>query len=370
MKYRDKIKLQQKRQKSKKFHRHFLLIMLLLAALAFLWIVRFFFVPVIVAGTLVSLFYPFYKWLLRKLRNKKSISAFICCIILFLGLILPIIGVGNMVVMQAIELYKDSQQKIQNIIEKGDEGLIGDVKESKFMKWLRLHDIDWLKFSQQSLQQIGSGAAYVINKASKGIFAFVTRILIIFFTMFYFFRDGPQLVEKLKSISPMEENYEQAVIDKFGQISKATVNGTLLVGLAQGSVGGVTLLLLGIETWLLWGVVMVILSIVPLLGPYLVMIPAGLIQLAFGNIFKGIVILIIGTVVVGSVDNVIRPRVVGKSARMHDLIIFFATLGGIAVFGALGFIVGPLIAAVFLTILDIYTIEFKGELNLPEEKSL
>ena len=200
---------------------------------------------------------------------------------------------------------------------------------------------------------------------SKGVIGFFTSFLIIFFILFYFFRDGDRIVERLKEISPMDETYEQAVIRRFAQISKATVKGTVLVGVTQGFLGALTLWVTGIDTWVLWGVVMAALSIIPMLGPYVVMIPAGIIQLIVGNYVRGLIILVMGTVIIGSVDNLMRPHVVGRGARMHDLIIFFATLGGIGVFGILGFIVGPVIAALFLTILDIFTVEFHGELDLP-----
>lgn len=353
-----------------KFHRHFLLTILTATGLAFFWVVRFFLVPVAVAATLSSIFYPLYKYVNKKFKDRQGLSSIVTTLFLFAGLLLPLVLIGNLVSEQAVELYHNMQKLVEKIIEEGEKGIIGDIKRSDFLMWLRFQDIELENILQQSLQAIGSATAKVINTMSKGVLRFVTNILIIFFTMFYFFRDGHKVVNKLKDISPMNEKYEQAVINRFGQISGATIKGTLLVGLTQGAIGGVTFLVLSIESWLLWGVVMVILSIVPLVGAYVVMVPAGIFQLLVGNIVKGIVILVMGTVVIGSVDNLMRPRLVGKGAKMHDLVIFFSTLGGLAVFGPLGFIVGPLIAAMFQSILEIYTVEFKGELELPKDTTL
>ena len=172
--------------------------------------------------------------------------------------------------------------------------------------------------------------------------------------MFYFFRDGDKLVNYAKSLSPLGEEYDNKLFDNFTRISRATVKGTLIIGLAQGSLGAITLWIFGVNTWLLWGFIMVIFSIIPVVGAWSVLVPVGIIQIISGNTWSGIFILIISTIIISNIDNLIRPYLVGKDAKMHDLLIFFSTLGGIGLFGIMGFIIGPIIASLFLSLLQIY----------------
>jgi predicted PurR-regulated permease PerM len=177
--------------------------------------------------------------------------------------------------------------------------------------------------------------------------------------------DGDTIIGHLRYLSPLRRNYEDMILDRFLLISRATLKGTLVIGLIQGSLGGLALLVAGVDTWLLWSFVMVILSVIPIAGAWLVMAPAAVIQFFMGNIWQGIVILAANTLVISNIDNVLRPRLVGRDAKMHDLLIFTSTIGGIAVFGIMGFVVGPVIAALFVTILDIYALEYREELTAP-----
>ena len=136
--------------------------------------------------------------------------------------------------------------------------------------------------------------------------------------------------------------------------------------MAQGTFGGLTLAVFGVGHAILWGVVMVILSVIPVVGAWLVLYPAALIQILLGHTWQGVGIFLVTTIVISNIDTLLRPRVVGREAGMHDLMIFFSTLGGIAVFGIMGFIIGPVIAVFFMTLLDIYSIEFKSTLDLAQ----
>jgi predicted PurR-regulated permease PerM len=184
--------------------------------------------------------------------------------------------------------------------------------------------------------------------------------------MFYFFRDGDRLIERLKYLSPLAEEYEDALIKRFISVSKATIKGTLLIGLLKGSLGALTFWIFGVGSPILWGMVMTILSVIPMVGAWLVMYPAAIIMIIIGQVWQGITLFLIAALIIGNIDNVLTPRLVGREAGMHDLLIFFSTIGGISMFGVMGFIVGPVIAALFLTILDIYSIEFKSQLDIAQ----
>lgn len=350
-----------------RFHRTFLLTVLILTGLLFVWIINYFLVAILVAGSLTTLFNPLNLWIRRRFRGRAGLAALVTCIVLLLGILIPAVILGDIVAGQAVSLYESAQETIKQWTEEGNGGWLADFRNWRLVRWIHLQDIEWGQVFERGLQGVGTGAASLFNLLSKNVIGFFAKFLIILFTMFYFFRDGEHIVQRLKEISPMNEKYEQAIIKRFRQISRATVRGTILVGLTQGTLGAITLLLTGVDGWLLWGVVMALLAMIPPLGTYLVLVPIGIFQLLSGNYLVGVIILIAGIFIIGSVDNLMRPRVVGRSARMHDLVIFFSTLGGIGIFGILGFIVGPVIAALFMTVLDIYVIEFQGELEAPDK---
>lgn len=352
------------RARVQKLSRYFLIVALILSMIMFFNLVKIFVVPVLMATVFATLFYPFYEWVLRKTGRRKNISAFLCCLILLLGLMGPLFMIADLVTQEAIDLYNTTFPQIVELIQ-GDQGLVGKIKNSTLLKGLNMSEIDWETTLQGIAKQIGN----FIATTSRGTFHVVTNIFIMLFTMFYFFRDGDRLVRRIKYLSPMDDTYEEALIYRFISVSRATIKGTMLIGLIQGTLGGITLWIFGIGSPILWGVVMVLLSIIPLVGCWLVLYPAAFYLMMTGEFWQGIAIILITAFIITNIDNVLRPRLVGKDAGMHDLMIFFSTLGGLSMFGVMGFIVGPVIAVFFLTILDIYSIEFKTTLDLAQNAS-
>ncbi|MFQ5604174.1 MAG: AI-2E family transporter [bacterium] len=366
-----KHKRQQALQKlrAEKFSRNYLLILLALIMILFFNLIKIFLVTLLLAAVFTGLFYPMYRRFLGYFRNNKSLSAVLCCLTLLLGLLIPIYILADLVSQEAIDLFNTAVPKIQEIVEKGDEGLLGKIKNLPAVKLVKLDEVDWQASLQDIAKNTGNIIATAINKTSRGTFQVVTNLFVTLFTMFYFFRDGDRLIERIKYLSPLDDDYEEALIERFVSVSRATIKGTLLIGVAQGTLGGLTFWLFNIGSPILWGVVMVILSIIPLVGSWLVLYPAAFIQLIIGNVWSGIAIILITVIIISNVDTVLRPRLVGRETGMHDLMIFFSTLGGISVFGIMGFIIGPVIAAFFLTILDIYSIEFKSTLTIAQKSS-
>lgn len=350
--------------KWQKHNWYFLIGTLGLLAILFYNIVKIFVVPIVVAIVFVSLFFPFYEWVLKKFNNRSGISAFFCCLVFLLGLLLPLLIVAGIVGNQAVELYQNTESIIQERVE-ADRDIVKNIQQIPVVHWVLSKQPNWKSWIQEGIKASGSVVVEVVNKTSRGIFNFITTVFIMLFSMFYFFRDGRQSIRWLRQISPLESHYEGELYSRFLVISRATVKGTLLIGLTQGVLGAITLLIFGIDTWLLWGAVMVILSVIPVVGAWIVMIPAAIVQLLQGNVWQGIGILMVSTLIVSSIDNLMRPRLIGHGAGIHDLLIFFTTIGGISVFGVLGFIIGPVIAALLKTLLDIY----RTGITIPTESS-
>jgi predicted PurR-regulated permease PerM len=360
------------RLRARKFARYSLLLMLLVTGLIFLNMVKIFLVPIILAAVFAGLFYPMFEWVVRVTRGRRAVSAFICCVLLSVGLLAPAYTIANLVAAEAVHLYQNAERRVGEFLR---SDALDRLQDHPIWRRLRLANLpleSWLEqLARNSAQLILKG----VNRVSRETFELIAHVLIAFFTMFYFFRDGPRLIDRLKYFSPLAEQYEEELIQKFLSVSRATIKGTVLVAILKGILGGLTLWIFGIEAATLWGVVMAILSVLPIVGPWLVMYPAGAGLIVSGDVWGGIAVLVIATFVISSLDNVLEPLLIGRDAGMHDLLVFFSMLGGIATFGVMGFLVGPIIAALFRTLLDFYGREFKRQLELvhnppPSERQL
>lgn len=347
-----------------RINRYTILGMLILVTIGIYPIIKIFIIPMILAATFSTLFFPLYRTFLKLFRNNRPLSSFVCCITLLLCVIIPLYTVTHLVTLQLIHFYQSAEPVLKDVLEQGSNSeLIRRLQSFKLVKSLNVSFIDLPKLFSESIKTIVALSSKAINKTSIGFFGLISTIVVTFFTMFYFFMDGEALIKRIKYLSPMRDDYEELIFSRFLLISRATIMGTIVIGLTQGALGGVALLIFGIKSWLLWGVVMVFLSIIPMVGAWSVLIPAGFFQILSGHPWQGVSILLISIVVISNIDNLIRPRLVGKEAKLHDLIIFFSSLGGIATFGATGFIIGPVIAALFIAVIDIYSAEFDEQLR-------
>ncbi|MBN1983116.1 MAG: AI-2E family transporter [Chitinivibrionales bacterium] len=349
--------------KSQQFNRRALLVLIVLLAIGLFPIMRLFIVPVILSATLATLLFPLYKKLLKLFFHNAPLASFCSCLILLIGLLLPLYIITHLVTLQAIDFYTVAAPYVKSFIEKKDNSVYGQITKNRLYQKLKLGKLDWNQILADGAQSAGKIGTAIINRTSSGIAGILMNAFIMLFTLFYLLMDGERILKRLSYLSPLRRDYEEMLFSRFLMISRATIRGTILIGIIQGVAGGFTLYLFGIKTWLLWGFLMVLLSVIPMTGAWMVMLPTAIVQIATGHLYKGLGIAFISIVIISSIDNVLRPRVVGKDAKMHDLVVFFSTIGGIAVFGIMGFIAGPVIAALFNTILEIYGIEYKNELS-------
>jgi predicted PurR-regulated permease PerM len=349
--------------RSEKIARSSILVIALVAAAVFFYMIKAFLVPVILAAVFAGLFFPFYSWLLKRMRGRKSLSSFVCCAVLSLGLLLPAYGVANLVTREAVRLYQNAESTgfLQG-------NILAKVQEHPLVRKLHLNQIP-VETTLEHLARKGAELlANAINVASRETFELVSTLLITFFTMFYFFRDGSLVLARLKYYSPLPEEYEEELIHRFLSVSRATIKGTLLVSIIKGTLGGLTFWAFGFQAPVLWAVVMFFLSVLPIVGPWLVMYPAALVLLLQGQIWQGITLFVIATFVISLVDNLLEPIVIGRDSGIHELLVFFSMLGGIGLFGVMGFVIGPVIAALFLALLEIYGKEFSKQLTMVHQR--
>lgn len=350
---------------SRKMSHYFLLLVLLIIAAVFFNMVKIFLMPVFLAAVFVGLIFPLYEKMLVWTRERRGLSAFLCVLIFMLLMLVPTYFVADMLRKEVVGIYQNNEQTVQKFIKDIDSGLLDKLSANPWLQKLDidLRNIDLMSSAKEAVRGVGNLLILLINKTWTGTFQFVMQLFIMFFTMYYFFKDGAALTERIKYLSPLNDEHEEMLISRFVAMSRATVKGTLMIGLAQGSFGAFLLWIFGFGSPIVAGVVMFFLSIIPMVGAWIVLYPAGIYLLIMGQIWQGIVLIAVTAVVIANIDNLLRPRLVGRETGMHDLLIFFSTIGGMSVFGVMGFIVGPVIAALFLTVLEIYSIEFKELLD-------
>ncbi len=206
----------------------------------------------------------------------------------------------------------------------------------------------------EQLNNIGVGATkFIVSllmSTGQNLLQFFLSFFIMIYLLFFFLRDGENIIKSCIESFPMDDNQERFLIEKFSTVIKATVKGTILIAIAQGSIGGLILLFLDIEGAILWGAMMALFSILPGIGASIIWLPIALALIFNGALLKGLILIISGIFIIGLIDNLLRPYLVGKETNLPDYLILLSTLGGITIFGLSGFIIGPVVTALFIAL--------------------
>ncbi|HMB02062.1 MAG TPA: AI-2E family transporter [Spirochaetota bacterium] len=335
----------------------------LICSILFFKIMKIFLIPLLLALTFTILFMPVYKKIRNQLKGRKNLSSLLICLLIILSILVPAYLVSHLVVLQASDFYSRTEKLITSGELNENHYFLKKIKNLPLAEQLLKNQENLLTLAKDLLKTGSRFLSAMINRLSSGIAEIVIMLFLTFYTMFYFFRDGEQFVKKIRYLSPLKEKYENRLISRFSTMAKATVKGTLVIGLLQGAAGTITFALFSIKGWALWGVIMTLLSVIPVVGSFLVMLPAAAYKLAVGEPMSALIIVFVALVVNYAIDYLLRPVLVGQQSRIHDLLIFFTTMGGLAVFGLSGVIIGPLIGMMFMTLLDIYSSEFHDYLK-------
>lgn len=326
----------------------FFLILLFLVTAIFFGLIGDYLLAVLWAIILAVLFQGWYQKMLLRLNGRKNTAAGLTLLVVVLMVIIPLLSIGYAVTVEAINFYNrvesgefNIQEKIENLKEKGP--LV-----ERFMETLSL-DMEQLKTSvNESLATLSKTIANKLLNFTQNILIFLLQLSIMLYVLFFFLRDGTWLIDKLIWALPMGDEKERLLLKRFESVARATVKGSLIVAMTQGAAGGLLFFAVGIPGAVLWGVLMTILSLLPL-GSGVVWIPAAIIFFVQGEVTKGIIVAAVGALFIGLLDNVLRPRLVGNDTKMPDYLILLSTLGGLTWFGITGFVLGPMIAAFFVT---------------------
>ena len=335
-----------------------LLMLVLFISAVFLAMIRHFLMAIFLAGIFSALARPLYKRFERWYGGRRALASMSTLVVIVIIVILPLGALMGIVTAQAIKVGQTVTPWVQEQIAQPGEfqKLLNSLPF--FDKIAPYSETIWRKAGEL----IGTISQFLIGSlstATKGAVNFLFMTFAMLYTMFFFLMDGDKLLYKILYYLPMHDQDEQRMLEKFTSVTRATLKGTAVIGILQGGLAGTAFWVVGIPSAVFWGTIMAVLSIIPGIGTALIWGPAVVILAAGGNFVKAIGLGIFCALVVGSIDNLLRPILVGKDTQMHELMIFFGTLGGIIMFGVMGIIIGPIVAALFITIWEIYGVAFK-----------
>lgn len=328
-----------------------LLLLLALVTIAFIWILLPFYGAIFWAVALGILFAPLQRKLLLKFKGRRNLATFTTLGVCTVIAILPVIITTALLVQEVAMLYKDVQSGKIDVASYVMQ--FKDILPISVQSWLDrfgLGDIAGLseKVSKGALEGSQFFATQVFS-FGQSTFELVVSFFIMLYLLYFFIRDGQQMVRIIRNAVPLAEQQKRLLQLKLRRVVRASVKGNLAVAITQGALGGLMFWFLGIHSSLFWAVLMMFLSLLPAVGAGIVWAPVAVYFLASGQIWEGVVLALYGVFVIGMVDNIMRPILVGKDTKMPDFLILISTLGGMAIFGLNGFVIGPLIAALFLS---------------------
>ena len=322
-----------------------------LIALYLCWLMIQPFVEVFLWATvLVIIFYPVHVAILRRV-GRPSGAAILSC--LFVGVVIvgPLTLVAIAVANEAGDAADALHSGVTNLLD----------PNSRFRQFIdRWVDVSaftgdqWKEALVQWVQERGGNLAGQTAQIAGRVLRAVVKIVLVVFTMYYLFRDAERVKGALHDVLPLEWEQSHAIFVRTHQVISASVYGVIVIAAIQGTLGGLAFWMLGLPSPLRWGAVMVLLAMIPVVGSTIVWVPTAIYLMLTGHYYKGLFLIAWGAGVIGMIDNILRPKLVGGRTRLHELIVFFSVLGGLQVFGVLGLVVGPVVVAITLALLDVF----------------
>jgi predicted PurR-regulated permease PerM len=330
-------------------------ILLIVVSLAFIWILAPFVGAIFWGAILAIIFQPLQRRLTIKFGNRSNLAALTTLLLCILVVILPVTLVAGTLVQEVASAYQQIKQGQLDFAQYFQQAVhaLPEIVQRQLAK-LGLTDMAGLQAKlTDGAARISQFAAAQALSIGQNTFQFVISFGIMLYLVFFLLRDGGVISRRIRRAIPLAESPKQKLIQKFTTVVRATVKGNIAVALVQGALGGLIFLILGIQGALLWGTLMAFLSLMPAIGAAIIWAPAAAYFLLTGAIWKGAILILFCVLVIGMVDNILRPILVGKDTKLPDWVVLISTLGGMSVFGINGFVIGPLVAALFIACWDI-----------------
>jgi predicted PurR-regulated permease PerM len=332
------------------------LIFIIIVTLAFGWVIYPFYGAILWGVVIAITFIPLYRRLLLKMPRRQNFAAFMTLIAIIALVIIPLVLISISLAEEVIGLYarvRSNEFDFVQIFAQAQKSL-PPWATGLLDRFDMANSDDIAKRVTEGVSTVARFLAQSVVGFSQSAFAFMAALGVMLYLTFFLLRDGDKLAQRIGSRIPLDLDIKIALTQKFATVIRATIKGSLIVAIVQGLLGGIIFWILGVEAAILGGVAMAFFSLIPAVGTGLVWVPVAIYLLVTGAIWQGVVLIGCGVFVIGMVDNVLRPILVGKETRMPDYIILISTLGGISIFGINGFILGPAIAALFMAAWDIF----------------
>lgn len=303
------------------------------------------------ATVLVILFYPIHRRLAQRIGN-PSLAALVSCLLVILIVLVPI-SLITLAVVNELSGAVESITAAANYLLDPNARFSGPILN--FVG--RYVDINHLRSEEFLVERLRGVSAQLASRTLGfigGLVGAIVQTFFVIFTMYYFFRDGDDISRTVRDSLPLQREQADTVMRRTREVIDASVYGVISIAVIQGTLGGLAFWVLGLPSAIIWAVVMTFLSMVPMLGAFIVWVPAAIYLLITGQWVKALLLALWGTLVIGMIDNFLRPKLVGSRTRLHELLIFFAVLGGLNVFGVLGVVLGPVVLALTLSLIDVY----------------
>ncbi len=343
--------------------RVFLLILLAIVLYFVGRILKPFFDSLVWAAIMATLFYPVYRRIERYL-HKKELASVLCCALLTVAIILPVVLLVFLLAGESVKAYSS----LGNMVASGVPARIAAIHNSaayqKLSEKLGEMGVPAPDLGTAAMRVVRTGSRFLVVQSAalvSGFVSFILQLFVMLFGLYYLFLRGPQILHELRALIPLRPEYEERIIQKFTGVVHATFTGSLAVALVQGALGGLGFLIFGISSPLLWGAAMTLVSLVPVVGTALIWGPVVIFYMLTGSVLKGLLMLAVFGVVVGSVDNILKPILIQRGMEIHTLWVFISVIGGLSVFGFLGIVLGPFLFTILVTLLEIYKAEFGHE---------
>ena len=344
------------------FRKAFLLFLVVGMSIVLLVLLKSFLMTIVVAAVMAGLLRPVYAKLRKRVGGRAPVAAGLTVLLTLAVVVVPLIAVGGLVVSQAASITEN----VRPILDKTANSPTYLDQQLKrlpgYDKYLQPHRQQILNKAGEVVKSIGGVLMASLSSTTLSTVAFIGNFFLALYAMFFFLVDGPGMLAEILNHLPLHADEKKLLTDRFMSITRATIKGTIVIGVIQGSLTGIAFWVVGIPSVAFWTVLMVLLSVVPIVGGALIWVPACIVLFAMGSVGKAIGLALFCALIVGSVDNLLRPWLVGRDTKLHDLVILFSTLGGLLVIGPLGFVLGPVLAGLFVTSWQIFGIAYREQL--------
>ena len=355
------------------FQRYFLIGVLLILMALLVTFISPFGVDLMIAGIIVTAFYPIHRWLFKKIRN-RSISAFISMLLIIIVVLIPFTLFGFFVAQQATDAYTVVSVRVNEIVNTTDVGTTSKIlnmipfsqKIQDALKYLPISTTDILQTTKDAVGVISSFLLSKTTNILKHLSLFLVHLLIFLISLFYFLREGDRLVNYIRSLLPLSKEYRQELFSKLYHLSRGIIYGIFGAAILQGFLVGLGFYIAGISNAAFWGVIAALFSPLPYIGVTVVWLPAVVLMAVNGHWLIAFLLLAWCIMIVSTADNLIKPYIIGAQAHLHPLATLLMLLGGTFVFGLKGLIFGPLVLTLGLSFLHIYKLEYKNILDIEE----